>query len=120
MKRLPWSGAATLGAMLLLTLAGIVAVPSALGAAAACSGPPGDVNGDGHADVAIGEPGDSVRRGGVHVLYGTAAGLVTDATDTARDDQWFAKGVAGVPGTARPASVGPDSPPTRPPSPGWR
>ena len=65
--------------------------------AAACSGVPQDVNGDGFADLAVGEPGSG--GGKVHVFYGTPAGLATVATGDAPDDQIFAQGVGGVPGT---------------------
>lgn len=72
-------------------------------AAAACSpqdAVPGDFNGDGHADAAVGEPGRGGASGGVHVLYGTADGLTADADGTAPDDQLFTQDTPGIVGTA--------------------
>lgn len=69
-------------------------------AVAAACGPrvPGDINGDGHADVVVSEPS---RKGGtLHVFYGHPSGLVVDATGTALDDQVFHQDTPGVPGTA--------------------
>lgn len=88
---------------------GAVACTSALlvglaapAAAAACTDTavPGDFNGDGHADAAIGEPGLGGASGGVHVLYGTADGLTADAQGTAPGDQLFTQDTTGVVGTA--------------------
>ena len=64
--------------------------------AVACSGVPKDINGDGFADLAIGEAGAGGGR--VHVLYGTAAGVATQPTGDAPDDQIFQQGAGGVPG----------------------
>ncbi|HEX5878557.1 MAG TPA: FG-GAP repeat protein, partial [Actinomycetota bacterium] len=58
----------------------------------------GDINADGHADVAVGEPFDADLAGAVHVFYGTVGGLVADASGTARDDQLFTQDTPGVPG----------------------
>jgi len=64
-----------------------------------CSGEPQDINGDGFADVAVGEPdGGSPAGGRAHVLYGTTSGLATSATGDAPDDQVFAQGVGGISG----------------------
>lgn len=71
--------------------------------AATCgSSVPGDINGDGHGDLAIGEPGNHTYAGSVHVLYGTATGLVTNRTGTALNDQYFTQDTPGVPGVAEP------------------
>lgn len=57
----------------------------------------GDVNGDGHLDLAIGAPGESVgsaaRTGAVTVLYGAAdgSGITTSGA------QWFSQNSPGVP-----------------------
>jgi hypothetical protein len=48
------------GAAFALLTAGLT-VASDPAAAVSCSGLSGDVNGDGHAEVAVGEPGDLVR-----------------------------------------------------------
>jgi hypothetical protein len=73
---------------------------AALAAPRCTSGVPGDVNGDGYAEVAIGEPGNAGARGAVHVFYGQRSGLVFNASGTARDDQYFSQATAGVPGAA--------------------
>ena len=76
-------------------------VESAVLAAPRCtSGVPGDVNGDGYAEVAVGEPGNAGGRGAVHVFYGQRSGLVFNASGTARDDQYFTQATAGVPSAA--------------------
>ena len=87
-----------LASLLLAVGLGITSAPPA--AAAPCAGNVvGDVNGDGHADAAIGEPGALNSAGAVHVLYGTTAGLVPNASGAARDDQLFTQDTSGVPGT---------------------
>jgi len=73
--------------------------PTRPAAAAACtSAVAGDVNGDGHAEAVVGEPFNGRASGAVHVFYGQQAGLVVDATGTARNDQYFTQNTAGVPG----------------------
>jgi hypothetical protein len=79
---------------------GSPAGPAALAAPRCASGVPGDVNGDGYAEVAVGEPGNAGGRGALHVFYGQRSGLVFDASGTARDDQYFTQATAGVPGAA--------------------
>ena len=58
----------------------------------------GDVDADGHADAAVGTPGESLgtqtEAGLVHVLYGSAAGL------TSSGSQLWSQDSPGVPGTA--------------------
>ena len=85
-----------------LLVTSVLAVITTLPAAAlVCgSGVPGDVNGDGFAEVVVGEPGNSNNRGAVHVFYGQEAGLALNATGTALDDQYLTQDTAGVPGTA--------------------
>jgi hypothetical protein len=57
----------------------------------------GDVNGDGHLDLAVGAPGESVSgvkyTGAVIVLYGAADG----SGITGSGAQWFTQNSAGVP-----------------------
>ena len=60
---------------------------------------PGDVNGDGLAEVAVGESGNHVGAGAVHVFYGHKSGLVTKKTGSARNDQYFTQNSPGVPGS---------------------
>jgi len=59
----------------------------------------GDFNGDTFADLAVGVPGEAVgsveEAGALHVLFGSAAGLVTDGS------QFLHRDVAGVAGRAR-------------------
>lgn len=83
---------------------GVALSASPASAAQVCtSGVAEDINGDGFADAAIGEPGGgggtSVLGGEVHVLYGTAAGLALGAVGQVPDDQVIVAGVGGVPGT---------------------
>ena len=80
-------------------LSGGLAAATALPASAAdCgSGVPGDVNGDRHAEVAV---GDARGGGAVHILYGRSSGLVTGAAGTALDDQRITQDSPGVPGSA--------------------
>lgn len=57
-----------------------------------------DFNGDGYADLAVGVPGESVKKkggaGAVNVLYGTASAI------SAAGNQLWHRDVAGVLGTA--------------------
>jgi hypothetical protein len=85
----------------LLLAVGLGITSASPAAAAPCGGNVvGDINGDGHADAAIGEPGAADSAGAVHLLYGTANGLVPNATQGARDDQLFTQATTGVPGTS--------------------
>lgn len=78
---------------------GLIGVSAPAASAAPCAATvPGDINGDGQADQAIGEPGDAEFEGAVHVLYGTDNGLVADASGTALNDQLFTQATPGVPG----------------------
>jgi hypothetical protein len=86
--------AASVGVALCLTSANVASAADCRGSVR------GDVNGDGHAEVVIGEPGHGGDRGAVHVLYGRTSGLVVNAAGTARDDQYFTQNTAGVPGAA--------------------
>jgi len=74
-------------------------------AAAIVQGVAGDINADGHADVAVGEPFDADQAGALHVFYGTVGGLVADASGTARDDQLFTQDTPGVPGAGEPTDL---------------
>ena len=70
-------------------------------AATTCtSGVPGDANGDGYAEVAVGSPGRGNGRGAVNVFYGQPSGLVAGPSGTARDDLFLTQDTPGVPGTA--------------------
>lgn len=76
-------------------------------AASSCnSGVPGDVNGDGFAEVAVGERGNENGRGSVHLFYGQPSGLVFDAVGSALDDQYLSQDSPGVPGKAEPGDLG--------------
>ena len=97
--------AAGLLGLTMLATAGASVLPQAAVAAARCSGVPGDVNGDGYAEVAVGEPGNARERGAVHLFYGSRRGLVTDASGTARNDQYLTQDTAGVPGRAEPGDA---------------
>lgn len=96
MSQQPWGRGGSLAACALVwtCVAGWAGPPAAAGA----PGVAGDINGDGHADVAVGEPFDADQAGAVHVFYGTVGGLVANASGTARDDQLFTQGTPGVPG----------------------
>lgn len=81
------------GAAFALVVVGATFAGPLPAAAASCgSGVPHDINGDGYAEVAVGESG------AVHVLYGHRRGLVTQAFGTALDDQYFTRSGLGVPG----------------------
>jgi hypothetical protein len=86
-------------AVCVLTSMGLVGWVGSPAVAVACSsGVVGDINGDGHAEAAVGEPGDHGFAGAVHVFYGTDMGLVADASGTALNDQLFTQDTPGVPG----------------------
>ena len=98
-------GAVSLGAVMAVTAAVGAVSPlsgqTAVRAAPRCtSGVPGDVNGDGFAEVAVGEPGNDKGRGSVHLFYGSRRGLVVDATGSSRNDQYLTQDTSGVPGKA--------------------
>jgi FG-GAP repeat len=80
-------GASLAGTALLLSGAGVgAAVAGVHSQAATCGGSvASDFNGDGHADIAVGESGALDNAGAVHVLYGTSSGL----TATTPADQYF-------------------------------
>ena len=80
-----------------VTVASATAQPQSAACRASVAG---DVNGDGNAEVAVGEPGDNGDRGSVHILYGQPGGLVADATGTAHNDQYYRQNSPGVPGTS--------------------
>ena len=87
-----------------LALIPVFAVATPASAAAGCrSTVPGDVNGDGLAEVAVGESGNHVGAGAVHVFYGHKSGLVTKSTGSARNDQYFTQNSPGVPGADDPS-----------------
>jgi FG-GAP repeat len=86
-------------ASFVLPAALLVAAGPAGAAVSTCDGTPQDFNGDGFADVAIGEVDGGAAHGGkVHVFYGTASGLTFTGSGDAPDDQVFQQGVGGVPG----------------------
>ncbi len=97
-----WSrgGVSTLAVVTAVAL-GSVVFPVPASAAAGCrTTVPGDVNGDGRAELAVGEPGNHGGAGAVHVFYGHRSGLVTKKTGSARNDQYFTQATPGVPGPA--------------------
>jgi hypothetical protein len=79
---------------LLPAAAALVLLAAPAAASAPTTAPGADFDGDGHADLAIGAPSDSVEgfdaAGAVNVLYGGAGGL------TARRDQQFTQASHGV------------------------
>ena len=83
----------TLRLPLILVIAGLMAlaVPSVARAAPSATG---DFNGDGHSDLAVGAPMDSVGRhdnaGAINVIYGSAGGGLR-----AGGDQQFTQGTRG-------------------------
>ena len=88
-------------AAFLLTGGGLVGAAVPAQAAVGCAtAVPGDVNGDGHAEVAVGEPFNGEDSGAVHVFYGASDGLRVDATGTALNDQYVTQESPGVPGTS--------------------
>ena len=94
----------------LVLAAGFAVVTAQPALASTCpSNVVGDINGDGHADAAIGELGAASMPGAVHILYGTQGGLVANASGAARDDQLFTLDTDGVPGTAEAGDLFGDS-----------
>src|SRR5499426_153297 len=84
-----------------ISAAAFVAVLASPAAALACPTPGhSDINGDGHADAVVGEPGRDNFAGGIHVLYGKDGGLTADASGTALNDQLLTQNSPGVPGTS--------------------
>src|SRR5262245_61333547 len=84
-----------------ISAAAFVALWASPAAALACATPGhSDINGDGHADAVVGEPGRDNFAGGIHVLYGTDSGLTADASGTALNDQLLTQNSPGVPGTS--------------------
>jgi hypothetical protein len=93
-------GARTLAVAAALALIPAFSPAVAASAAVGCrTSVPGDVNGDGLAEVAVGESGNNVGAGAVHVFYGHKSGLVTTSTGSARNDQYFTQNSPGVPGS---------------------
>jgi hypothetical protein len=93
-------GVRTLAVAAALALIPVFSPVAPASAATGCrSTVPGDVNGDGLAEVAVGELGNHGGAGAVHVFYGHKSGLVTKQTGTARNDQYFTQGTPGVPGS---------------------
>jgi hypothetical protein len=93
-------------AVIAIAALGLIGLSAPVATAASCAATvPGDINGDGQADQAIGEPGDADFAGAVHVLYGTDTGLVADASGTALNDQLFTQATPGVPGTREDGDV---------------
>jgi hypothetical protein len=86
----------SVSACLTLVAAGLLPAPSASAAACAKAGP-GDINGDGFGDLVVTEYGRTRLQGGIHVLYGTAAGLTADPRGSAPDDQFLTQDSPGVP-----------------------
>ncbi len=96
--RLSWF---TWPAVCALSTVGLVGVGAGSAVAAVCtSAVVGDINGDGEADVAVGEPGDDGFAGAVHVFYGSPVGLVADPSGSALNDQILTQDSAGVPGAS--------------------
>lgn len=87
-----------LSAALALTTVGLTTAATQPAYAASCSsGVPGDVNGDGHAEVAVSEFGGEGKLSAVHVFYGRSSGLTTKKSGRALDDQYFDLDTPGVP-----------------------
>ncbi len=94
------------GVVALTLLAGVFTgtamVPSAAAATGCRTAVPGDVNGDGHAEVAVSVDTFRSAGGAVQIFYGRSSGLVTDASGTARDDQYLEQASPGIPGRGEP------------------
>ena len=96
-----WSRGGAGAAALALVAAGLLTGPPAAAAVPGCaSALAGDVNGDGQAEVAVGEPFNARTSGATHVFYGQVEGLVVDPSGTALNDQYFTQNTTGVPGTS--------------------
>ncbi len=97
------------GVVALTLLAGVFTgtamVPSAAAATGCRTAVPGDVNGDGHAEVAVSVDTFRSAGGAVQIFYGRSNGLVTDASGTARDDQYLEQASPGIPGRGEPGSL---------------
>ncbi len=106
-RRLVGPVVAALSALLMTGSLGAGPAPAAyaspnVAAAAHCtSGVPGDVNGDGYAEVAV----SASSLAAVHVFYGQPAGLAVDAKGSALDDQQFTTAQLGVPELAQVSST---------------
>lgn len=86
------------GVVALSLLAGVLTWTAPLPSEAATNcrtAVPGDVNGDGYAEVAVSADTFGPRGGVVRVFYGQRHGLVT----TTIDDQYFEQATAGIPGS---------------------
>ena len=93
-------GARTLAVAAALALIPAFSPSVAASAATGCrTTVPGDVNGDGLAELAVSGSGNNVGAGAVHVFYGHKAGLVTKSTGSARNDQYFTQNSPGMPGS---------------------
>jgi hypothetical protein len=88
------------GFALVLLSAALTGTPATAAPILCTSGVAGDVNGDGHAEVAVGEPGNANVAGAVHLFYGTMDGIVADPSGTALNDQYLSQDTPGVPGAA--------------------
>src|SRR4051812_15425546 len=89
-------------ACLVLLAAGLGVAAPAHAAGCATAGA-GDINGDGFGDLVVTEYGRTRLQGGIHVLYGTAAGLTADPRGTAPDDQFLTQDSPGVPDSSEDA-----------------
>ncbi|GAA1828896.1 FG-GAP-like repeat-containing protein [Microlunatus capsulatus] len=89
----------TTGCALVLLSTALTGLPAS--AAVSCPGAvDGDVNGDGLAEVVVGEPGYARGAGAVHVFYGSESGLRTGPATGVPDDEYLSQATPGVPGTA--------------------
>ena len=101
MRRLKWVAGTIIASV--LAVAGIAAPVSEVAAAAAACATrvPGDFNGDGYADVAIGEPlrtvGGIADAGAVRIVDGSPSGVRTTGSD-----QYFDQDTAGIAGKPTP------------------